>query len=290
MAEEELARLQRRLRKKLRQIENLELIDRELNWEEVDKVRRKGEIREELAGLVREEMKRAHEAGVTAGEELAGGKRSKGEVAEGFWAEVVEEDPVITEEVEHFNETEAVAEVHYKEQEVPPDTEGWEVVSAPAREVQEEEEQVEQDQVQVEAEQVQVEAEQVKVEEKVREVSKQVSSKDQPKPGPSKHQSKTIPAKQKPKAPKQEVGVEERVRGGGWEAVVLEGHEDLVTAVCLALELGLVATCSRDTTVKVGTTSISGLPRDKIVLYPDRTINSSCLACSFRNCCAVCAV
>ena len=40
MAEDaqEVERLKRRLRKKLRQIENLALLERELNWEELDKV------------------------------------------------------------------------------------------------------------------------------------------------------------------------------------------------------------------------------------------------------------
>ena len=40
MAEDaqEVERLKRRLRKKLRQIENLELLERDLNWEELDKV------------------------------------------------------------------------------------------------------------------------------------------------------------------------------------------------------------------------------------------------------------
>ena len=43
MAEDaqEVERLKRRLRKKLRQIENLELLERELNREELDKVKRK---------------------------------------------------------------------------------------------------------------------------------------------------------------------------------------------------------------------------------------------------------
>ena len=79
MAEDarEVERLKRRLRKKLRQIENLELLERELNWEELDKVkkdqkrpkkirssymsinimiqvRRKVEIREQLALLVQD--------------------------------------------------------------------------------------------------------------------------------------------------------------------------------------------------------------------------------------------
>ena len=42
MAEDaqEVERLKRRLRKKLRQIENLELLERELNWEELDKVKK----------------------------------------------------------------------------------------------------------------------------------------------------------------------------------------------------------------------------------------------------------
>ena len=35
---QEVERLKRRLRKKLRQIENLELLERDLNWEELDKV------------------------------------------------------------------------------------------------------------------------------------------------------------------------------------------------------------------------------------------------------------
>ena len=63
---EETDRLKRKLRKKLRQIENLEIIDRELNNEELDKVSKKGEIRAELAALIsqceanstEEEMKR----------------------------------------------------------------------------------------------------------------------------------------------------------------------------------------------------------------------------------------
>jgi len=50
----EVEKLKRKLRKKLRQIENLELLDRELNEEELDKLRKKAIIRSELATLVKE--------------------------------------------------------------------------------------------------------------------------------------------------------------------------------------------------------------------------------------------
>ena len=48
MAEDarEVERLKRRLRKKLRQIENLELLERELNWEELDKVQKDHRVQE----------------------------------------------------------------------------------------------------------------------------------------------------------------------------------------------------------------------------------------------------
>jgi len=49
----EVQRLKRKLRKKLRQIENLEIVDRELNDEELDKISKKSEIREELLDLNR---------------------------------------------------------------------------------------------------------------------------------------------------------------------------------------------------------------------------------------------
>ena len=48
MAEDaqEVERLKRRLRKKLRQIENLELLEREPNWEELDKVQKDHRVQE----------------------------------------------------------------------------------------------------------------------------------------------------------------------------------------------------------------------------------------------------
>ena len=47
-------RLVRRLRKKLRQIENLEILRRDLNQEELDKVNKKNDLRLELNNLLRE--------------------------------------------------------------------------------------------------------------------------------------------------------------------------------------------------------------------------------------------
>jgi len=53
LALSEVERLKRKLRKKLRQIENLEITDRELNNEELDKISKKGEIRKELSDLIK---------------------------------------------------------------------------------------------------------------------------------------------------------------------------------------------------------------------------------------------
>ena len=49
----EVERLKRKLRKKLRQIENLEIVDRELNDEELDKISKKKEVRKELSDLIK---------------------------------------------------------------------------------------------------------------------------------------------------------------------------------------------------------------------------------------------
>eukprot|EP00092_Neocalanus_flemingeri_P064917 GFUD01078847.1.p1 GENE.GFUD01078847.1~~GFUD01078847.1.p1 ORF type:complete len:282 (-),score=81.36 GFUD01078847.1:62-907(-) len=49
----EVERLKRKLRKKLRQIENLEIVDRELNDEELDKCSKKLEIRAELSEFIK---------------------------------------------------------------------------------------------------------------------------------------------------------------------------------------------------------------------------------------------
>ena len=51
---QEVERLKRKLRKKLRQIENLEIVDRELNNEELDKISKKSNIRQELNDLIKE--------------------------------------------------------------------------------------------------------------------------------------------------------------------------------------------------------------------------------------------
>ena len=51
---QEVERLKRKLRKKLRQIENLEIVDRELNNEELDKISKKSDIRQELNDLIKE--------------------------------------------------------------------------------------------------------------------------------------------------------------------------------------------------------------------------------------------
>ena len=58
----------RRLRKKLRQIENLEALDRHLNEEESEKVSRKDDIRKELSALLKkeDEMKRGRVTGIAA--------------------------------------------------------------------------------------------------------------------------------------------------------------------------------------------------------------------------------
>ena len=52
MASNDSDRLVRRLRKKLRQIENLEILGRDLNEEELAKVDKKNEIRLELNSLL----------------------------------------------------------------------------------------------------------------------------------------------------------------------------------------------------------------------------------------------
>ena len=59
MEESEEGRLLRKIRKKLRQIENLECLDRELNAEEADKVARKDSLRAELASLLGDMKRRS---------------------------------------------------------------------------------------------------------------------------------------------------------------------------------------------------------------------------------------
>jgi len=61
MEEQEEARLLRKIRKKLRQIENLEFLERELNEEEAAKVERKLSLRAELASIVGDMKRRSKE-------------------------------------------------------------------------------------------------------------------------------------------------------------------------------------------------------------------------------------
>ena len=61
MEEQEEGRLLRKIRKKLRQIENLECLERELNEEEAAKVERKHSLRAELASILCDMKRRSNE-------------------------------------------------------------------------------------------------------------------------------------------------------------------------------------------------------------------------------------
>ena len=66
MEEQEEGRLLRKIRKKLRQIENLECLERELNEEEAAKVERKNSLRTELASILGAMKRRSNEETVAA--------------------------------------------------------------------------------------------------------------------------------------------------------------------------------------------------------------------------------
>jgi len=120
----------------LRQIENLEVVDRELNDEELDKVRKKGEIRAELAHLVKqtenevvtddednnisednivieevEDMKRYHEE-IEASDRFTSEKRV---CTETLHTSNVPES-IISRPITHFNETVVQTELLYAEE------------------------------------------------------------------------------------------------------------------------------------------------------------------------------
>ena len=144
-----LSNFSRKLRKKLRQIENLEVLDRELNDEELDKVLRKGELRKQLVALVREteeEMKRQHEEEGTDGGE--GSPRKQPHVER--QGDLVDQDegPIDERPIEQFSEREVEVELHHEDSGESasvcaglsesgcdsPTEGGWEVVTRPPTE------------------------------------------------------------------------------------------------------------------------------------------------------------
>jgi len=283
MAEDaqEVERLKRRLRKKLRQIENLELLERDLNQEELDKVRKKVEIREQLALLVQsteeeeeKEMKRQHTESST-GSAAENEKRAR------------QEDigaPALSEPVTHFNETEAAVELHYDDvnptvsrfneaqapdvelhytsQETPSSgspivdsnlTDGWELIDGDT----------DSDCVRFAADA------QASSSTEPRSLPSGPTVPQEPATGstsiettpkhskPSKPPSRTSSSshegqksKNQPKG-RLEASLSEKMKKGRWKSTELNGHEDLVLDCDLDCQLGLAVTCSRDTTVKV---------------------------------------
>ena len=266
----ELERLKRKLRKKLRQIENLEVLDRDLNDEELDKVLKRDEIRAQLKQLVKEteargreeeEMKRPHDDGeVMSSADVSPEKKAFKEPPA---AAAVVEGELIT----HFSETEDVTELHYSGDSLPPalaegggaevelqsasvhvsstDTEDWELVTKSKVEP---------------SSRVKTESKQSKTTKAAQtpttEPSTSRSAAPVSQPQPSTSQAKP-PAAKKAQAVSRQKPVRdpevEAVRQGGWLVRELEGHEDLVLDCDLDLGLGLAVTASRDTTVKVGT-------------------------------------
>jgi hypothetical protein len=253
----DVEKLKRRLRKKLRQIENLEVAERELNDEEVDKVRRKGEIRAQLGRLVRnteldeeEVMKRQHEDT----------ERAKSGEASAEKKACIETEEERDEPVMRFSETEVVAELHYREEAEPvealdPEAEPLESPSSEAEPAECTAADTAEGWQLVTRAEPGGEAAGAGREDRDQPTPPDPARRQQPRPStsqaigsqPSTSQSKPPGKALKPaKDP-----VVEAVRSSGWTACPLEGHEDLVLDVDLDLELGLAVTASRDTTVKV---------------------------------------
>ena len=245
-------------------------------------VRRKVEIREQLALLVQgteeeeeeKEMKRHHTGGST------------GTVAENEKRARQEElgAPALSEPVTHFNETEAVTELHYdddvnptvshfnealapevelhyKSQGTPSSsspmvdsslTDGWELVDGEGG--------GDGDRFGAEGnapssiEPSSLPGPTVSQELATRSTSIKPTPKHSKPSKPSSQTSSSCREGQTSKSqPKEclEASLGEKMKKGRWKSTELNGHEDLVLDCDLNVQLGLAVTCSRDTTVKV---------------------------------------
>jgi len=248
----EVERLKRKLRKKLRQIENLEIVDRELNDEELDKISKKSEIREELNDLIKaSEVKdsEAVENSFTFIEkeeispiETANNSTESIEEHVGFWK---------LDDSEHIDEMKRKSSEYESEfcdniEEKKPCLDIVQTIDKPKADTP---------------------AAQVKPSDKPT-VSQPVPS--------SKSCSTKLPKNDRPtetcKAPQQKTQKEKQTvtkpsvpsdlakwRKVSWSVEELCGHDDLVLDCDVDINLGLAITCSRDTTVKVWSLSSGSL-------------------------------
>ena len=251
-------------------------------------VRRKVEIREQLALLVQDteeeedekEMKRHHtekSIGNAAENEILGEKRPRQEET------VSLEGPALSEPVIHFNETETVTELHYDDinpavshfnealapkvelhynsherpsscspMRDPSLTDGWELVDG------------EGDSVRLGAEgsaPSQIELSSLPADQTVPEDPATGSTSMRPaqkhsKPSkPSGQNSSSCHEGQKSKSQPKEASLGDKMKKGRWKSTELNGHEDLVMDCDIDVQLGMAVTCSRDTTVKVKITT-----------------------------------
>jgi len=242
----DVERLKRKLRKKLRQIENLEIADRELNDEELDKIRKKADIRAELSELLKEsnvnvltEVEKSftfiersdvsHES-VDAASDKSESNKNKQEA--GFWtldtSEQLEEMKRKSSEYEVDNSEKSVdkklctEDVKYEES-LTVDI----IVSERVNQTNDDEGKL--------------------TEKLIKEKSTEsVTKKSEVRPGKPEHKSRV----------REEL---RRLRNVSWSVEELCGHDDLVLDCDIDQVLDLAVTCSRDTTVKVWSLSSGSL-------------------------------
>jgi len=267
---QEIDRLKRKLRKKLRQIENLEIVDRELNNEELDKVSKKNDIRVELSLLIKEEevnleeeMKRKSGDEGTFNDPGHNSKRicSESDIRDELQSSNEQEISFNEESdtlVNIASEEDATSE-SYREDAfvvVPPFTDqpstsyesqeyaGQSIFETPVVTPQ------------YIAPKPESTTNQAKSQPKHQEPTpKQPVQKEEPK---NKNVKATLAKKQQSKS-KRPAEPGAHWKKSEWEVQELEGHDDLILACDIDLSAGVVATASRDTTVKIWSIATASL-------------------------------
>jgi len=255
----EVERLKRKLRKKLRQIENLEIVDRELNDEELDKISKKKEIRKELSDLIKaseaegfKEVEKSFtfidKTEAVSAETCYQGDISTESITEqvGFWSldasEPCEEMKRKSSEYSEIPNCDKIVEKKPCLEEVQT------IPSKPSDNVAK---------ANIKADQVQssdkpTESEPVHTSKPSTKLPKHDQPTETCKAPNAQTNHKSKPAASKPTVPSDLT----KWRKVSWSVEELCGHDDLVLDCDVDINLGLAITCSRDTTVKVW--SLSG--------------------------------
>lgn len=265
---QEIDRLKRKLRKKLRQIENLEIVDRELNDEELDKVSKKNDIRVELSSLINqceaeegnieEEMKRKSDDDGTSN--MFADLDDHGQNRKRVCSEL---QPSNEEEIVFDEESDTLINIASEEEVNGETCKEDAFVLIPAFSDQPSTSYESQDNNSETSSSVETpvaaftpdniaplpkSSNQPKSQPKSQEsISKQTAQKQEP---TNKSGKASLTKKQQCKS-KRPAEPGAHWKTSEWDVLELEGHDDLILACDIDVGAGVVATASRDTTVKI---------------------------------------